>query len=92
MKEFKITQNDSGQRIDKFLQKAMPELPKSMMYRLIRKKEIKINGRRCENSAKLAEGDIVRVYVKDEVSAPKRHDMSFINADTELNAIYELFW
>ncbi len=89
MKEFKITQNDSGQRIDKFLQKAMPELPKSMMYRLIRKKEIKIHGRRCENSAKLAEGDIVRVYVKDEVSAPKRHDMSFINADTELNAIYE---
>lgn len=89
MKEFEITQNDSGQRLDKFLQKAMPELPKSMMYRLIRKKDIKINGKRCESSAKISEGDIVRVYVKDEVSAPKRHDMSFINADTTLDVKYE---
>ena len=38
MKEFTIKENDSGQRVDKFLQKAMPDLPKSMMYRLIRKK------------------------------------------------------
>ncbi len=89
MKEFKITLNDSGQRIDKFLQKAMPELPKSMMYRLIRKKDIKINGKRCENSSKIVAGDIVRIYVKDEVSAAKQHDMSFLNANTELSMIYE---
>lgn len=89
MKEFKISENDSGQRIDKFLQKAMPELPKSMMYRLIRKKDIKINGRRCEISAKLSAGDIVRIYVKDSVSAVKAHDMSFLNASAELDVIYE---
>ena len=41
MKEFIINMNDSGQRIDKFLGKSMPELPKSMLYRLIRKKDIK---------------------------------------------------
>ncbi|MBR5512493.1 MAG: RluA family pseudouridine synthase [Ruminococcus sp.] len=89
MKEFSIASNDSGQRLDKFLQKAMPDLPKSMMYRLIRKKDIKINGKRCEISAKLNEGDIVRVYVKDEVSAVKKHDMSFLKASTELEIIYE---
>lgn len=89
MKEFIIKQNDSNQRIDRFLTKAMPELPKSMMYRLIRKKDIKINGKRCENCTKLNEGDIVRVYVKDEVSAQKQHDMSFINAPSELEIIFE---
>ncbi len=89
MKEFLIAANDSGQRLDKFLQKAMPDLPKSMMYRLIRKKDIKINGKRCDISAKLNEGDIVRVYVKDEVSAVKKHDMSFLKASLELEIIHE---
>lgn len=89
MKEFLITSNDSGQRLDKFLLKAMPDLPKSMMYKLIRKKDIKINGKRCEISAKLNEGDTVRVYVKDEVSALKSHDMSFLKASTELEIIHE---
>lgn len=89
MKEFLIMPNDSGQRLDKFLLKAMPDLPKSMMYRLIRKKDIKINGKRCEISAKLSEGDVVRVYVKDDVAAVKKHDMSFLKADTNLDIVYE---
>ena len=89
MKEFTINTNDSGQRIDKFLTKAMPELPKSMMYRLFRKKDIKLNGKRCEISAILSEGDIVRVYVKEEVSAVKSQDMTFKQSSDELLIVYE---
>lgn len=89
MREFIIRQNDSGQRIDKFLQKAMPELPKSMMYRLIRKKDIKINGKRCNINDMLTEGDVVRVYVKEEVSAVKKADMGFLTASDQLNIVYE---
>lgn len=89
MKEFTIMSNDSGQRLDKFLMKAMPDLPKSMMYRLIRKKDIKLNGKRCEISAMLSEGDVVRVYVKDDVAAVKKHDMSFLSAHTEPDIVYE---
>lgn len=89
MKEFIIAPNDSGQRLDKFLTKAMPELPKSMMYRLIRKKDIKLNGKRCEISARLSEGDVVRVYVKDEVAAVKKQDMSFLRSKNELEVVYE---
>ncbi|HRU96165.1 MAG TPA: RluA family pseudouridine synthase [Ruminococcus sp.] len=89
MKEFIINNNDSGQRIDKFISKAMPELPKSMMYRLIRKKDIKLNGKRCDISDRLSEGDVVRVYVKDEVAAEKQHDLSFRSASRELNIVYE---
>ena len=82
MKEFTINTNDSGQRIDKFLSKAMPDLPKSMMYRLIRRKDI-------ENSAILCEGDIVRVYVKDDVAAAKTHDVSFKQSSDDLQIVYE---
>ena len=89
MKEFIINENDSGQRVDKFISKALPTLPKSMMYRLIRKKDIKINGKRCDIADRLNTGDKVTVYVKDEVSAEKKHDMSFLKCSADLDVIYE---
>lgn len=89
MKNFTINNNDCGQRIDKFILKAMPDMPKSMLYKLIRKKDIKINGKRCEISTRLCEGDIVTVFVKDELSASKKHDMSFLNASGEPDIVYE---
>ncbi|HOC33234.1 MAG TPA: RluA family pseudouridine synthase [Ruminococcus flavefaciens] len=89
MIKFVINDNDSGQRVDKFISKALPDLPKSMMYRLIRKKDIKVNGKRCEISTKLMTDDVVTVYVKQELSGTKQHDMSFLKADTALDTVYE---
>ncbi|MBR6386372.1 MAG: RluA family pseudouridine synthase [Ruminococcus sp.] len=89
MKEFIINKNDSGQRVDKFVTKALPELPKSMMYKLFRKKDIKINGKKCDISAVLSEGDIVRIYVKDEVSAVRTADTGFLSASDDLKIAYE---
>ena len=57
MEQFVINENDSGQRVDKFISKALPNLPKSMMYRLIRKKDIKRNGRRCAQMNFRSRGD-----------------------------------
>lgn len=53
MKEFTINANDAEQRLDKFVAKAVPKLPQSMMYKAIRNKRIKINGKRGEISARL---------------------------------------
>lgn len=89
MKKFIVNTNDSGQRVDKFITKALPELPKSMMYRLIRKKDIKVNGKRCGISDKLNTGDMVTVYVKDDVSAEKKHDMSFLSCSPDIDIVYE---
>lgn len=89
MKKFVINDNDSGQRVDKFVTKALPDMPKSMMYRLIRKKDIKINGKRCDIASRLNTGDIVTVYVKDDVSEVKQHDMSFLNCPPDLDIVYE---
>lgn len=75
MKEFTINANDAGQRLDKFIRKALPELPLSVIYKALRQKDVKINGKRGKNDDRLNEGDIVRIYVKDdffssELSAP----------------------
>ena len=89
MKKFIINENDSGQRVDKFISKALPELPKSMMYRLIRKKDIKINGKRCDISYRVNTGDMVTVYVRDDVAAKKKHDMNFLKCSSEIDIVYE---
>jgi len=89
MKKFIINENDSGQRVDKFITKTLPELPKSMMYKLIRKKDIKINGKRCDISSRLNSGDVVTVYVKEDVSAEKKHDMRFLDSSSDIDIVYE---
>lgn len=88
MKKFIINENDSNQRIDKFISKVLPYLPKSMMYKLIRKKDIKINGKRCEISTRLNTGDEVSVYIIDKYS-DKKSDYSFYNAKPDIDIIYE---
>lgn len=66
MKEIQIGINDSEQRVDKFLFKLFGDLAGGMVYKWIRKKRIKINGKKTENSYKLKEGDVVSLYVNDE--------------------------
>ncbi len=88
MKEFTINKNDSGQRVDKFLQKAVPLLPQNLMYKYIRMKRIKLNGKRCEISTRLAEGDIMQLYINDEFFEVNS-EKEFLAAPPVLNIVYE---
>ena len=74
MREFVINSNDSGQRLDKFVSKTVWGLPLSLMYKFIRKKRIKVNGRRAEEKQILAEGDVVEMYIPDEFFEKKSKD------------------
>lgn len=89
MKRYKINENDSGQRLDKFLQKAAPALPKALMYRAIRQKNIKINRKRAEVATQLVAGDVVEVYLPDEVLVTAASPMSFLQAGSTLSIVYE---
>ncbi len=71
MKELVIGRNDAGQRLDKFISKAFPFMPQSLLYRAVRTKHIKLNGKRCEPSARLSEGDTVTVFLNDDVLTRK---------------------
>ena len=66
MKEFTITQNDAGQRLDRFLAKAVPLLPASLAQKYIRLKRIKVNGARAQRDQKLCAGDVLQCYINDE--------------------------
>ncbi|WP_411678182.1 RluA family pseudouridine synthase [Caproicibacter sp.] len=89
MKTVVIGANDAGQRLDKFLTKSFPNLPQSMLYKSIRKKDIKLNGKRCGISDRLAENDVLSMYLKDEFfqTQPKQYD--FLKAPARLNLAYE---
>ena len=89
MKTVTIKSNDAGQRLDKFLTKAYPNLPASMLYKSIRKKDIKCNGKRCEISTRLQEGDVLTMYLKDEFFQQEAREYDFLKAPDKITVVYE---
>ncbi len=89
MKSFIIGENDSGQRLDKFITKAVPSLPQTLMYKYIRLKRIKVNGKRSEISSRLNKDDLVEMYINDEFFTPVKSVYDFMTASKKLNIIYE---
>ncbi len=66
MRKFIIQENDANQRVDKFIQKTIPLLPKSLLYKSIRNKKIKVNNKRCEISQRLQVGDEVICFLSED--------------------------
>lgn len=89
MKSITISSNDAGQRVDRLILKTFDSLPKSLMFKEIRKKNIKVNKKRCTPEQVLREGDILELYLKDEVLHIKEKHYDFLKASTELDIIYE---
>ncbi len=89
LRQVTIQKNDAGQRVDKFLTKAYPNLPQAMLYKCIRKKDIKVNGKRCEISTRLQEGDVVSLYLKEEFFQKEEREEDFLKAPNKLNLLYE---
>ncbi len=87
MKQFTIKQNDAGQRLDKFLTKAFPSLPSSLLYKYIRIKRVKVNGSRAKPEQKLAPGDVLSLYINDELLEGRK--ASPAAGSSEIKPIYE---
>ena len=66
MKLLTVTEREAGQRLDKMLAKYLNLAGKGFIYKMIRKKNITLNGRRCDGSEKLEEGDQIRLFLSDE--------------------------
>ena len=66
MREMRIGPNEAGQRFDKYLKKYLKEAGSGFLYKMLRKKNITLNGARAEGSEKLKEGDLVRFFLADE--------------------------
>lgn len=66
MKEITVGKNDSGQRLDRFIEKAVPLLPVSLLQKYIRIKRIKLNGKGASRDTRICEGDVLSLYINDE--------------------------
>lgn len=66
MQELKVTENESGQRLDKFLGKFLREAPKGFLYKMLRKKNIVLNGKKATGQEKLNIGDSIKLFLSDE--------------------------
>ena len=66
MREIKIERNDSNQRLDRFLKKYMDEAGTGFIYKMLRKKNIKVNGAKATPEMMISEGDIIQLFLSDE--------------------------
>lgn len=90
MRILTVGKNDAGQRLDKFLSKAVKGLPMSMMYKSIRLKKIKVNRARTEQKYILKEGDEIQLFLRDEFfDVPEKDGEAIYHIEPKLTVVYE---
>ncbi|NLY43022.1 MAG: RluA family pseudouridine synthase [Clostridiaceae bacterium] len=89
MRTITIKENDANQRIDKFLQKYFKTMPLSMIYKFIRKKRIKVNGKKVDINYRLAENDTVFLYINDSFFEESTPDDTFMSTSPSIDIVYE---
>lgn len=89
MREFTVTKNDAGQRLDRFAAKLVPSMPSSLLQRAFRRKDVKVNGHWARPDHRLAEGDVVRLYIPDTFFAPNRAVPDLSTPRPPLDILYE---
>lgn len=94
MKEIIIKNNEAGQRFDKYLKKYLSEAPGSFIYKMLRKKNIVLNGKKADGSEKLNVGDSVKLFLSDDTlekfsTSAKNVEKEFHLPEAELDIVYE---
>ena len=90
MRELVVKKNDANQRLDKFLLKKFKTMPKKMAYMYIRKKCVKVNGKKSTPEVMLKENDLLTFYIKDEFfDNIQEENYEFLKAPKNLKIIYE---
>ena len=90
MREITIQKNDAGQRLDRFVAKALPLLPPALMQKYIRLKRIKVNGKGSQRDVRLVEGDVLQLYINDEFFDQPTEENRFLSIfKPQLDIVYE---
>ena len=90
MRELTVGKNDAGQRLDRFVSKALPLLPPALLQKYIRLKRIRRNGARAARDDRLAAGDVLQLYLNDEFFEQPREDNLFLTLfRPSLEIVYE---
>ena len=83
MKKIVVSSKEANQRVDKYVKKFLNEAPLSFIYKLFRKKEVKINGHWVKENYILSEGEELTIFVTDaqieEFNKPKEIEKVTLN-------------
>ena len=90
MREYTIEKNDAGQRLDRWLSKALPLLPAPLAQKYIRLKRVKLNGKGAARDTRLQPGDLLQLYINDEFFDVPREENAFLSVfKPHLTIVYE---
>lgn len=89
MQTIRVKNNESGQRIDKYIRKYLNNAPLSYIYKLFRKKDIKVNGKRVDINYIIQENDEIIIYINDETLKDFNSSKVILKTNNKLDIIYE---
>ncbi|MDD3183975.1 MAG: RluA family pseudouridine synthase [Anaerostipes sp.] len=89
MKEIIVSNQEAEQRFDKMLGKYLNQAPKSFIYKMLRKKNIKLNGKKATGNEKLVMGDQINIYLSDDTVAKFRKEVTVAKQKVSLDVIYQ---
>lgn len=89
MKEILVGKNESDQRMDKLLLKYLPNAGKGFLYKMMRKKNITLNDKKCEGNEILNNGDIIKIWMSDETIEKFSGKHHITKTEIKLDPIYE---
>ncbi len=89
MKKIVAGPNDAGQRLDKFLAKLLKTASMGMIYKWLRKKRVKVNGKKQDISYMICQGDVLELYINDEFFDEVKPVAAYLEKDFQLKTVYE---
>ncbi|MCD8216142.1 MAG: RluA family pseudouridine synthase [Clostridiales bacterium] len=89
MKEITVSGENEGSRLDKFILKYLNKAPKALVYKLLRKKNIKLNGRKAAGGEILKEGDIITLFLSDETFFSLKDKRRIKKYNINFDIVYE---
>ena len=90
MKELTIRKSDADQRLDRFVAKAVPLLPDSLLQKYIRIKRIKVNGKGAKRDDRVNEGDVLQLYINDEFFETPSEENAYLKVGApKIEIVYE---
>ncbi len=96
MKQFTVGKNEAGLRFDKYIKKILKSAPDSFVFKMLRKKNIELNGKKADGKEKIKEGDIVRFFLSDETfdkfaGSSDQNRFDYLNDQIILNKYADAF-
>jgi 23S rRNA pseudouridine955/2504/2580 synthase len=89
--EYRITADHAGVRLDKFLKKTLASVPVSHLFKMIRVKKVRVNGKRATAEQALAEGDVISVRGTDAQLLGDRERTAAAPTPVDLSQLVVLF-